>query len=157
MPTAEQLMTMMRGDATRYEVKEPETDATTLALMRQARGPKEVLDHNQGVHETNRRGQAEYDAAVRKRASELRAQGVRHPESTARTELLMASQSRKEQAERRAVYEAMTASNRAEAEANSTAALRERVKAANTERREQRLTKLEASVLAALRSERTGA
>ncbi|WP_339152566.1 hypothetical protein WID27_17945 [Streptomyces sp. F41] len=155
---AARLMTMMRGnrpDETRDLDEMP--DSTSVKLLRQLRGPKEVLEHNQGVHESNRQGQAEYERTVRRRAQELRAQGVHHPEGTARMELQMAAQRRSEQAERRAVYEAMTANNRAEMEANSTAALRERITAATTERREQRMSKLEASILAALRSERASA
>ncbi|WP_328729271.1 hypothetical protein [Streptomyces griseoaurantiacus] len=151
---AARLMTMMRGNRpaeTRDLDEMP--DSTSVKLMRQARGDTDYSH----VHEANRQGQAEYDAAVRKRASELRAQGVAHPEGTARIELQMAAQKRSEQADRRAVYEAMTANNRAEMEANSTPALRERVKAATTERRERTLSKLEASVLAALRAERTSA
>ncbi|MBQ0963462.1 hypothetical protein KBY91_19120 [Streptomyces sp. RK23] len=149
MPTAEQLMAAMRGDATRYEVKAPEVDATTLALARQGRGD---TDYSY-VHEANRQGQAEYERAIRKRASELRAQGVHHPESTARMELQMAAQSRKEQAERRAVHEAMTASNRAEMEANSTPALRERVTAATKERREERAQRQFQKLLAEIRAD----
>ncbi|MET8947632.1 hypothetical protein ABZX30_29870 [Streptomyces sp. NPDC004542] len=151
---AARLMTMMRGNRpaeTRDLDEMP--DSTSVKLLRQARG----ADDYSHVHEANRQGQAEYERTVRRRAQELRAQGVHHPEGTARMELQMAAQRRSEQAERRAVYEAMTANNRAEMEANSTPALRERIKAATTERRERTLSKLEASILAALRSERASA
>ena len=148
MPTAEQLMAAMRGEATRYEAKEPETDATTLALIRQGRGDTDYSH----VHESNRQGRQEHERAVRRRAQELRSAGVAHPESTARTELHMAAQSAKEQADRKAVYDAMVASNRAEMEANSTAGLRERVTAATRERREERAQRQFQKLLAEIRA-----
>jgi hypothetical protein len=143
---AARLMSTMRGDGSRFEAPETKTDATTLALIQQGRGD---TDYSY-VHDENAKRQAEHDAAVRRRASELRAQGVRHPESAARMELQMAAQRAKEQSERRAVYDQMVTSNRAEMEANSTAGLRDRLKASTTQRREENTRRLVASLMAQL-------
>lgn len=59
----------------------------------------------------------EYQAALHKRAQELRTLGVQYPEATARVQLQRESQARSEEAERRAAYEHMNATANAHAEA----------------------------------------
>lgn len=151
MPTAEQLMAAMRGEATRYEVKAPEVDATTLALARQGRGDTDYSH----VHEANRQGQAEYEATVRKRARELVSQhNLSYPFAEAQAVREMREEQRHtaERDRHRAVYDAMVTSNRAEMEANSTTGLRERVKAATKERREERAQRQFQKLLAEIRA-----
>lgn len=67
---ATRLMAKMRGSAQREEPEPVTTDPTTLALLRQARGE---TDYSY-VHEANSKGQAEFRAAVQKRARELQGQ-----------------------------------------------------------------------------------
>ncbi|MDH2388389.1 hypothetical protein QCN29_06235 [Streptomyces sp. HNM0663] len=148
---AARLMATMRGDDSRYEAPEPKADATTLALLRQGRD-EDTAQYAATVHKSNAEARQEHERAVRKRAQELRAQGVHHPESTARMELHIAAQRRSEQDERRAVYEAMTRNNRAEMEANSTAGLRDRIKASTAQRREENTKRLVASLMAQLQA-----
>ncbi|GAA0671516.1 hypothetical protein GCM10009535_59040 [Streptomyces thermocarboxydovorans] len=148
---AARLMATLRGDDSRYEAPEPKADATTLALLRQGRD-EDTAKYAATVHKSNAEGRQEHERAVHKRASELRAQGVHHPESTARMELHMAAQKRSEEAERKAVYDAMVSGNRAEMEANSTPALRERVKASTTQQREERARRQFDKLLAEIRA-----
>ncbi|WP_329276234.1 hypothetical protein [Streptomyces sp. NBC_01451] len=124
---ATRLMAKMRGSAQREEPEPVTTDPTTLALLRQARGE---TDYSY-VHEANSKGQAEFRAAVQKRARELQGQhGLSYAFAEARAlkELREEQRVTNERDRRRASYDQMVKSNRAEMEANSTTALRQRIK-----------------------------
>ncbi|MGW0750276.1 hypothetical protein [Streptomyces sp. NPDC002587] len=110
--TSHAIMQAMRGDATRYEGREPEPDPTALAMLRHMRGDE---DHS-AIHTANAEGQRQYEAAVRKRAQELRAQNVPHAEQVARTQLQNEAQQRSEAERKRRVHESVAELNRRSAE-----------------------------------------
>lgn len=124
------------------------TDATTLALLRQARGETDYSF----VHEANAKGQADFQAAVRKRARELVAQNGlswSFAEARALQELREEQRATAERDSRRSVYDAMVSSNRAETEANSTENLRGRIRETSAPRSQE---KADADLVAALRA-----
>ncbi|MFG2022678.1 hypothetical protein [Streptomyces sp. NPDC048825] len=105
---------LMAGtDPSRFE-STPKLDPTTEALLRQARGDTDYSH----VHETNAKGQAEFERAVRKRAAELRQKRVAHPEDVARAQLQREARESAEAARRRQTYEAMNQNSRVERETN---------------------------------------
>lgn len=127
---------LMAGTSpSRLETQEPEVDATTAALLRQARGD---TDYSY-VHESNAEGRQGHERAVRARAREIR-KGVvvgGDAEAEARRQLLQEARETREQARRRAVYEQMVKSNREEMEANSTENLQGRVRQTAKSRQEE--------------------
>ncbi|MFM9633865.1 hypothetical protein ACKI10_40715 [Streptomyces galilaeus] len=144
---AARLMAKMRGPAQREEPEPVTTDATTLALLRQARGD---TDYSY-VHEANAKGQAQFQAAVQKRARELVGQhglSWSFAEARALRELREEQRVTNERNQRRATYDAMRENTRREGEATSTASLREDIRQATTQRRE----KADALLVARLRA-----
>ncbi|MFD0225177.1 hypothetical protein ACWGPD_11195 [Streptomyces hirsutus] len=139
----------------RFEEREPEADATTHALWEQAGypgGPAELRKRQAAVRQEHREAEAEHEARIKERARKLRRDGVHLPEDTARLQLSAEDRERREKAKRRADYEAMVKSNRAEYTANSTEGLRERDQKSRQQRREENDKRLVASLLAQLRA-----
>lgn len=134
---AARLMAKMRGSAQREEPEPVTTDATTLALLQQAGAGS--VDYSD-IHEANAKGQAEFQAAVQKRARELVGQhglSWSFAEARALRELREEQRVTTERNQRRATYEAMRENTRREGEATSTASLREDIRQATTQRRER--------------------
>lgn len=145
---AARLMAKMRGNREDVAEAGPKLDPTTEALMRQARGD---TDYSY-VHESNAKGQAQFQAAVQKRARELVGQhglSWSFAEARALRELGEEQRVTKERDRRRATYDAMVTNNRAEMEANSTENLRGRVRETAAQRRSE---KADADLVAALRA-----
>ncbi|WP_445270552.1 hypothetical protein [Streptomyces sp. DSM 41634] len=101
--TAALLMAQMRGLPQPVREQEPKVDATTLEVQRRLRGNADYS----AIHESNAKGQREYEAAVRKRTQELRSQGVPYAEHVARRQLRDEAQQRSEAEQRRQVHEQM--------------------------------------------------
>ncbi|MFM9604186.1 hypothetical protein [Streptomyces turgidiscabies] len=134
---AARLMAKMRGNREDVAEAGPKLDPTTAALMEQAsRGSTDYSS----VHEANAKGQAQFQAAVQKRARELVGQhglSWSFAEARALRELREEQRVATERNQRRATYEAMRENTRREGEATSTASLSEDIRQATTQRRER--------------------
>ncbi|MEU6706884.1 hypothetical protein [Streptomyces wuyuanensis] len=150
---AARLMAAMRGRDVRFQEQEPKVSETTRALQRQGRGDTDYSF----VHESNAEGRRQHEAAVRKRAQELREQRVMYPEQAARMELLREAQARSEAASRHATYEAMRENTRREGEEHSTANLQKGIRESAEKRREGRIQKLLDAVVAEVLGEQAKA
>ncbi|MCX5524152.1 hypothetical protein OG342_14945 [Streptomyces bobili] len=145
---AARLMAKMRGNREGAPVEPTKLDPTTAALMEQAsRGSADYSS----VHEANAKGQAQFQAAVQKRARELVGQhglSWSFAEARALRELREEQRVTNERDRRRATHEAMRENTRREGEATSTASLRGDIRQSTTQRRE----KADATLVAALQA-----
>lgn len=145
---AARLMAKMRGSAQREEPELVTTDATTLALLQQAGAGSS--DYS-SVHEANAKGQAQFQAAVQKRARELVGQhglSWSFAEARALRELREEQRVATERNQRRANHQTLRETTRREGEATSTASLREGIRESARQRRER----ADATLVAALRA-----
>ncbi|MEQ8143555.1 hypothetical protein [Streptomyces sp. OP7] len=140
--TGEKLMARLHAgtDPKRFEEREPEADATTHALWEQAGypgGPAAIRKNQADIRQEQQKAEREFDARVKERAKKLRTEGVAHPETTARNQLQAEQAKARQEAERRAAYDAMVKRTHEENEARSTKVLRERDAQARAERKKR--------------------
>ncbi|MEV5015387.1 hypothetical protein ACIGW1_18450 [Streptomyces sp. NPDC053780] len=155
----EKLMAQLHAgtDPSRFEEREEEVDATTMALWEQAGhpgGPPAIRKHEAAVRQEQQKAEQAFDARVQERAKKLRSEGVAQAEETARRQLQHEASEARDKAEHRASHERMRASTLAEYAAASTEGLRKRDEQARAERKkrsEERDARLVASILAELR------
>ncbi|MEU0134735.1 hypothetical protein ABZ172_11955 [Streptomyces sp. NPDC006296] len=150
---AARLLAKMRGEAPPSPTREPKVDPGTQALWDQMRGDGPSARRLYAEHrESDRQAEKSFEARVRARAQELvsRHEGGHHPLEAARAQLRREVAEKARQDEKRAAYDAMVTSNRAESQKVSTESLRNDIKASTTQRREENMKRLVASLMAQL-------
>ncbi|MDX3541318.1 hypothetical protein PV729_07720 [Streptomyces europaeiscabiei] len=149
---AARLMAKMRGDSRPSPAQGRPVDPGAQMIMDGLRGGSErdARKAQAEHHNRNYAARREFERRVARRVRELaeRHEGGQYPEEKAREQLRLEDLEAKRQADKRAVYDQMVTSNRAEYEGNSTENLRERTRAATTQRRE----KADAALVAALQA-----
>lgn len=150
--TAALLMAKMRGEGSPPRATEPPVDPATVEIYNAMRGGSEGSSRERLAkhRQADRQAEQSFESRVAKRAQDLvnRHAGGHYPRETAREQLRREDAAAREKNQRKAVYDAMVKSNRAESEANSTAGLRDRIKASATQRREESTRKLVDSIVA---------